>query len=159
MNDLTRPQKHLDLVHIPLFPLPPSANALYASVGRRRVKSKVYIQFIAAARRWMMTNSKVIEESRQLTLETGARRFLHVDTVFYMMRKTIICKDGTPRRNDTSNRLKALHDVLAEIIGIDDCYFFSGSYDKVAVDDERKVGVDITMVISPYEERECNSPT
>lgn len=91
--------------------------------------------------------------ARQLTMATGPRRFMHVDTVFFMLRGRILCKDGTPRRNDTSNRLKALHDVLAEILGIDDSFFFSGSYDKVAVDDESKVGVDIVMVVAAYEER------
>ena len=100
-----------------------------------------------------------IDLARELTLVAGSRRFIHVDTVFYMLRGRILCKDGTPKRNDTSNRIKALHDALAQILGIDDSYFFSGSYDKIAVDDEMHVGVDITMVVTDYEERPCDSPT
>ena len=107
---------------------------------------------------WMKYHSAEIDVARELTLAAGPRRFIHVDTVFYMLRGRILCKDGNPKRNDTSNRIKALHDALAKILGIDDSYFFSGSYDKLGVEDENKVGVDITMVISDYQERPCDSP-
>lgn len=160
MNDRTAPPtKRPDVVNLVRFPLPPSANALYANFGKRRIKTAVYKQFEQAARFWLLRNSRQIDEARSLTLETGPRKFIHIDTVFFMLRKNIICKDGTPKRNDTSNRLKALHDVLAQILGLDDCWFFSGSYDKVAVDLPKHVGVDITMVVSAYEDRKCESPT
>lgn len=156
MNDIACPhqsQKRPEIASLLRFPLPPSANALYASIGKRRVKTAVYKKFEHAARYWMLKHSSEINDARTLTLDTGSQRFIHIDTVFFMERKNIICKDGTPKRNDTSNRLKALHDVLSQILGLDDSYFFSGSYDKVAVDDPSLVGVDITMVLTPYTDR------
>lgn len=106
----------------------------------------------------MRLHPKELQNARELTIGTGPCRFIHIDTVFYMQRSRIFTKAGTPKRNDTSNRLKALHDALAKMLGIDDSYFWSCSADKVAVDDEADEGVDITMVISTYEERDCYSP-
>lgn len=156
MNDRYQPspnQKPPEIVNLVRFPLPPSANALYATVGRRRVKSVSYRLFLRAALNWMKFNSAAIDEARALTTLTGPNRFIHIDTVFYMPRGRIFCKDGRPKRNDTSNRIKALHDALAEMLGIDDCYLWSGSYDKIAVDLEAEAGVDITMVVSTYEDQ------
>lgn len=106
---------------------------------------------------WMKCHSVEVDQARQLTTLTGSRQFIHIDTVFFMLSSRILCKDGKPKRNDTSNRLKALHDAIGQILGIDDSYFWSCSCDKVAVDDEEKVGVDITMVITSYKDRECAS--
>lgn len=47
-----------------------------------------------------------------------------------MKKKSILKKDGTPKRNDTSNRIKALEDVLSKLLGIDDKWFWAGTYDK-----------------------------
>jgi Holliday junction resolvase RusA-like endonuclease len=107
---------------------------------------------------WMKYHAQELDNGRRLTTLVRSKQFIHIDTIFYMHRSRILCKDGSPKRNDTSNRLKALHDALAQILGIDDSYFWSVSADKVAVDDESLVGVDITMVISEYKEHDCNSP-
>lgn len=121
------------------------------------MRSHAYKMFESAARKWMILNPEMVDEARQLTLDAGPNRFIHIDTVFRMLRKNIFTKEQKPKRNDSSNRIKALHDVVAEMLGIDDCYFWSGSYDKVAVDDESEVGVDITMVISTYTDQGCDS--
>lgn len=162
MNDLVppplRPKAPPDVVNLEGFPLPPSVNNLYLTIGKRRVKAGDYRLFERAVMVWMKRNAEALDYARQLTILTGPKRFIHIDTMFYMKRERIFCKDGRPKRNDTSNRIKALHDALATILGLDDCYFWSGGYDKQAVDDDQKVGVSITMVISPYEERDCSSP-
>ena len=161
MSDQSLPQRKAppEIANLTGFPLPPSANGLYKSVGRRRAKSSDYLAFERSAIAWMRWHTIEIDEARELTLLTGPNRYIHIDCVFYMLRERIICKSGLPKKNDTSNRLKALHDALSQILGIDDCYFFSGSFDKVAVDDPSEVGVDVTMVISEYKERDrCSSP-
>lgn len=38
---------------------------------------------------------------------------------------------GTPKRMDASNRVKAMHDCLAEMLQIDDSWFWSVSIEKV----------------------------
>lgn len=150
-TDIT-PDLTVEIAHINRFPLPPSVNELYATVGRRRVKSIPYKRFEDQLRIWMMTNHDQLQLAWSLSMNTGPNNFLHVDCRFHMMRGNILCKDRTPKRNDTSNRIKALHDALSQILGIDDSYFWSGTFDKVAVDDPSKVGVEITMVVSKYED-------
>ena len=161
MSDQSLPKRKAppEIANLTGFPLPPSVNALYATVGRRRVKSREYRVFERSVLAWMKFHTIEVDEARELTLQTGPYRYIHIDCVFYMLRSRIICKNGLPKRNDSANRQKALDDVLSKILGIDDSYFWSGAYDKVAVDDLSDVGVDITMVIAEYKERDrCNSP-
>jgi Holliday junction resolvase RusA-like endonuclease len=146
-----------DIVTLSGFPMPPSVNNLYISMGRRRVKAPSYRAFERQVLQWMMLHAQELDLARKLSTMTGPQRFIHIDAVFFMHRSRILCKDGRPKKNDTANRIKALDDALAQILGIDDCYFWSGSYDKAAVDDESLVGVDVTMVISEYKESECRS--
>jgi len=149
MSERYQLPKPPDVVLFKRFPLPPSVNELYATIGRKRVRSSVYRSYVRAALIWMKMNPEIVKQARELSIETGPHRFIHIDTIFYMNRKNIICADGRPKRNDTSNRLKALHDVLSEIIGIDDSYFWSLSADKTPVENENEVGVDVTLIVSP----------
>ena len=146
------PDINLDVVTINKFPLPPSANALYSNLGRRRIKSKAYRDYLNEVRLWMLMNQRQLHDARRISMNTTPFNFIHIDCRFYMLRTSIFTKDNKPKRNDTSNRIKALHDALSVILGIDDSYFWSGSFDKLAVDHETQQGVEITMVISRYEE-------
>lgn len=96
----------------------------------------------------MLTNHEQLDQARVITLECRARRFLHVDAIFKFHEKNILTKDGKPQRNDTSNRIKALHDVLAAILGIDDSYFWSLACDKKVTLDTQDECVDVTIVVA-----------
>jgi hypothetical protein len=138
------------------FPVPPSVNQLYSNLGfnsGRRVKSKVYIQYQQSVRNWLAANLDKVQGARGLAQEVyGTAQVFHVETTFYMLRKDIICKNGCPKKNDTSNRLKALYDVLEDIVlGLDDLYFWSGTFHKIAVDDLKEVRVDMNFKLRKLE--------
>lgn len=125
------------------FPMPPSVNALYAHVSGRTVKTRVYRDYEQAVYHWMISNGPQVDACRALVKSLDGK-VLHVDAMFYMLRKSILCLNGKPKRNDTSNRLKALHDVLGSIVLlIDDSYFWAGSFSKQIC--ETKAYVDINF--------------
>lgn len=133
--DLTSPHKPPSLyVYLPSFPMPISANALYRpGRGRAVKKSEAYESYDAEVRAWNLRNLRVTIPARAAMKEAlAANKLLRlkVDTVFYFQPKKILCKDGTVKANDTSNRLKALHDALAYVLVINDKLFWSGSFDK-----------------------------
>ena len=43
---------------------------------------------------------------------------------FWFLRENVLTQKGLPKRNDVSNRIKALHDQLSQLLGIDDCWFW-----------------------------------
>jgi len=60
-----------------------------------------------------------------------------------MPNHAIYTKKNTVKKLDATNRIKVTHDMLAEMIGIDDCYFSSGPVEKVVnnVDTDRYVQI------------------
>lgn len=127
------------------FPLPPSVNGLYAWVQGRMVKSKEYRDYEKKVHSWLVDNQEQIKSVRQFIKNLGLQ-VIHIDSVFHITKHEIICLNGKPKRNDTANRLKALHDVLASfILGIDDSYFWSCAADKIAVDGKSSACVNITL--------------
>lgn len=129
------------------FPMPPSVNKLYAYTGSRVVKTKVYRKFDEDVRRWRYGNDGVVRQIREFIVGLK-EHVIHIDTYFHMGRASVLTKEGKPKRNDTSNRIKALHDVLAEhILGIDDCYFWSGSFEKVVLDGANEQSEHVRIVL------------
>lgn len=127
------------------LPVPPSVNQLYAYVCNRLIKTKSYKLYEHATYKWLTVNPEQIRNVRTFFKDIGDH-VIHVDAIFHMKRKDVICKTGKPKKNDTSNRLKALHDILGSvIIGVDDSYFWSGSFEKIAIDDSGEPSVDITF--------------
>jgi len=118
------------------FPVPPSANSLYAwaPTYRRMIKTKKYKEYEREVTKWVMASGSQVKAARQFFHGLN-NQVIHIDATFYMRSKEIICLDGKPKKNDTANRLKALHDVLSSmVIGIDDSYFWSGSFSKEVAD-------------------------
>ncbi len=127
------------------FPCPPSVNRLYIYGNRRVQKSNEYRNYETEVAFWRSANPDQVKKAAEFAKHLGDQ-VIHVDATFHMLRKNVLCKNGKPKKNDTSNRIKALHDVIsASIIEIDDSYFFSGSFDKVAIDGDGDEFVDIVM--------------
>lgn len=117
------------------FPVPPSVNALYRFGHGKVHKSKSYKEYERSVYAWINANQAQVKGVREF-LKDISPYVLDVSAMFYMPRTEIVCLDGRPKRNDTSNRLKALHDALsAAILGIDDCYFWSGGFNKCPADE------------------------
>lgn len=110
------------------IPMPPSMNHAYATVEIEGVHSRVKGAKMRAFERdmatWALANMSDLRRLREIV----RNRFIRIDADFWFERSAVLTKDGKPKRNDTSNRLKALHDQLAELLGVDDCWFWDGSY-------------------------------
>jgi hypothetical protein len=132
-----------DFVELKGFPMPPSDNALKTPLiikGKSRtVKSAEYRLFERAAQSWAMRNQEHLNKARELTLKCAPGWALKVDRVYWFQKSTIVRKTsdkktgaqaGEPKCNDTFNRVKALHDVVATLLGIDDKFFWRGDTDK-----------------------------
>lgn len=142
------------------FPLPPSANHLYKTImikGRiRRCKAKEYAEFEKKALDWknvnhidvglFQANLEFIDVFRGEHLErNGHGTVIHIECEFRFERSRLFNKLGNPKKLDSANYLKALHDAVSEIIGIDDKYFWSGTFSKKAVASVDEEGVRITF--------------
>lgn len=110
--------------------MPPSSNNMYAGTTRR-FKSAVARQFDRDFLTWALVNAQAIAQIRQhlqANMDRDAR--IELNAVFYFPRAAIITKTGAAKRNDTSNRIKALHDSISEAIGFDDSLVWDGSFRK-----------------------------
>lgn len=131
----------------------PTANGLYSS-GRfdsksRRWKSDSYKLFLSYCSTFQLYNQIKIKECELYLKEKTKDGFvIQLDTYFIFPRDKIWTKSKKSKsaihQMDTSNRIKALHDVFAKMINIDDRYFFSGFYDKVEGSKE-----SVTLIIKP----------
>lgn len=126
------------------FPLPPSANALYANVrGIGRVKARKYRVYEAQVQSWALRNPGQLEGLRSLD---KSKYLFHVEHVFYFERSSIVSKAGNPIRNDTSNRIKAVDDLISKLIDVDDSRFWSGSYHKLISFENEWVDLKFTAI-------------
>lgn len=98
--------------------LPISSNLCHTPNFRER---RIYLS--DAARKWSSDMQYLIPR-----FSIGPRSFVRVDFVAFYPFYT---KAGKLRRVDTSNFMFLLHNTIAAKIGIDDCYFKSGSFDSV----------------------------
>lgn len=136
------------------FPIPPSANELYAFSRQagRMIKTREYRNYEKAVYSWLTTNPEQIKGIREFLTDIGDS-VIDISSHFHMPKKSIICLNGKPKRNDTSNRIKALHDALSSIIlGVDDRYFWSGTFNKVVADDKSNGHVQIILKLRTINE-------
>lgn len=133
------------------FPLPPSVNTLYRNLpaGRGRAKTQKYRTYENTCRIWMLQNQNQLWQARALAMDAAAQPFsvLRVDSMFYFEASRILTMAGKPKRNDSSNYLKAPLDMLAQMLHIDDSYFWSGFYDKEPVDHPEYERVDFRLTL------------
>lgn len=128
------------------LPMPPSINACYANnpkAGRGRFKTAAYDFFIKEMMYWRLKNLASVNSAKAILHGLTPGQAIRVEHMFCFERHRIMTKSGRPKKNDTANRIKPLDDQLAFILGIDDCLFWAGTYDKIGLNKEMK---------SPYRE-------
>jgi Holliday junction resolvase RusA-like endonuclease len=124
----------MTIILIPDLPMPPSANELYRNVmGVGRVATKELKDYKSAMKRWAFANNYLVREIADVVAKW---RFIDVSANFHFRHSRIITLDGRAKKIDTSNRLKALHDSLAEALGIDDKVFWNVHAKKLVLREE-----------------------
>lgn len=134
-----------------IVPMPPSANNQLAVVNGRLIKSSKMREF------WIEADLKLGRQVNAQKLALAELRKclrLTVDCRFYFEEKKIWTKDQRVKRMDTKNRLKPVHDVIAERIQIDDSRFWGGYDEKATALHGQPEHVEVW--ITPY--REMASP-
>lgn len=113
------------------FPMPPSVNNVYANVpsGGRR-KTDTYKSYEQTVSHWALQNAHQLNVLRDWVTQIPRAHAIRIDHIFHFHAFRIVTRGGKPMKNDSWNRPKVLHDCLAALLGIDDCYFWSGVLEK-----------------------------
>jgi len=135
------------------FPLPPSVNEYLMPVagrwattkkGRvyqkgRWVKTQEHANYLKRCEKWSMIHNvsfvEIGEELRGMVraARTAKKRIaFKVDTYFAFEDSRLWTVNNLPEQLDADNRLKPCRDALADLLKIDDKYFFSGFFEKVS---------------------------
>lgn len=129
-----------DAVIFKNLPMSPSSNQLYASVRGRLIKSSEGRNYALKMHIWAQRHKSTIDKLKEIL----RGKTLRVDCVFYFPKSKLITKKNTLKRLDWSNRIKALHDSLSDVIGVDDSHFISG-YCCKKISDNDEAYIDITI--------------
>jgi Holliday junction resolvase RusA-like endonuclease len=116
------------------IPMPPSSNNIYGQYEAygetRRVKSDGFRRWEKAFSDWCLEHHTALVAARAELSRLRPGQYIEVRAQFDFRRESILTREGKPKRNDTSNRLKVLHDAIAGALRKDDSLFFDGSFSK-----------------------------
>lgn len=132
------------------LPMPPSVNAIYANnkfAGRGRIKTEAYRYYLRDVEYWRLKHLSVVNAARASLQNMPSGHALRLSYKFWFARNSVLTLKGRPKRNDTANRLKPLDDALAPLLGIDDCLFWDGEFEKITYspDPLTRDFVDVTI--------------
>jgi hypothetical protein len=114
------------------LPMSPQSNNLYSGKAIR-FPSKELKQYKKAMDDWRKEHLGLVCAARAALVAPlpEFQSLLRVDRYFALPAARIFTKDGTAQKLDASNRVKAFDDALADILQLDDRWFFSGTAEKV----------------------------
>jgi len=125
-----------------LFPVAPTTNNLYVSVGKRRVPSKQLKIYKQLVHTWYLQNLREVNEAALYLKGKGP---LTLDLIWRGPRLRFYTKDDRVRRLDASNRIKACEDSLCQLLSIDDSVFFRCSIEKRVIEDRHEESIDVLI--------------
>jgi hypothetical protein len=114
--------------------MPPTINKQLLFANRRFIKSKEARDFDAAVQIYKSNNIKeaVACYRKYFALVELGRLVICADTDFIFPYDKVFTKQNQPKIIDANNRIKSCLDGVANLIGIDDKYFFEGNYRKLS---------------------------
>lgn len=134
------------------IPMPPSSNNQYLSVIRngrpRKVPSAKLSLFKKEMMHWALVHRAAVKSARELIGDAP----VEIEAYFYFPKTKLIAKTGNWKKLDVSNRLKALHDCLSDILHIDDKLFVACYAEKIIGREET-----VTVRVTPTQIREVLS--
>lgn len=143
----------MSIVWLTNFPVPPSVNEYLVPVASNKyaldrrgkpyqkahfVKSDIHRQYLQRCYEWRAYHNvsfgKIQAQLHAALMRSRAERkpfALRVDHYFAFEYDRIWTVNNIAQQLDVDNRLKPCRDALAELLGIDDKYFFSGYFEKL----------------------------
>lgn len=98
--------------------------------SKRKAASLTHFQLQCQSFR-NVNHQKIASIKKECLQWISEGKLLRVDTWFAFENSRIWTKDGQPKVIDADNRRKPMQDGLAQMLGIDDKWFFSGNIEKV----------------------------
>lgn len=142
----------IDLVLLSGIPLPPSSNNQYCLVRRGNKTFHVPSLELKVFQRNMQSYPHQCENfllgKNKIQGWVKANLPLKISAILFFKRERIFTKKKTPKKMDISNRIKALHDCICELLEIDDSVFFNVSIEKAECHENLKEMACIE--ISPF---------
>lgn len=131
------------------LPMPPSSNNAYATNRKTgcRFPSQELKAFKKAIEDWRAARPILLRDARAalVSMRPTDQKVLRVDRFFGFPHQRVFTLAGLPKRMDVSNRIKAIDDVVADMLGIDDSWFFGGTEIK-CISDEPSVTLVLRLV-------------
>jgi len=132
------------------LPMPPTSNHQYISITRRGRTYRVASEELRTFKELMSMYPNIFPDFKvkfHIVQDWAARkRPLEIRCTFYFKRERLFTKDNRFKRLDVSNRLKASHDSLSEILEIDDSYFFKVVAIKAVTQGEESFSAEIRPI-------------
>lgn len=101
----------------------PTSNHQYVPVNGRLIKSSEMRSYDRQIDFLKLKYARKVDAFLEAVTDQSK---IKIDFVFVFPEKKYFCKDGSLRKFDSYNRLKATADSIAKIIGIDDSLFIDG---------------------------------
>lgn len=124
------------------IPIPPTSNNLYASVRGRLIKSIEGRKYESALKLYSIRNFKILDKIKSNLKPSDS---LRVDCFFIFHKNRIISKKGEYKKLDVTNRIKALHDAISDMVGIDDKQFISVGCEKIICENQEDEQVIVLL--------------
>ncbi len=133
------------------LPMPPSSNNQYILVRRGRktfhAPSKELKQFKTAMLGWAFKEAGKISSDKMALIDwMSSGLVIECRAVFFFHKRILFTKKNSPKKMDVSNRIKACHDEVCKILGIDDSLFFKITAEKAICHDNLQEMCCIEMV-------------
>lgn len=119
-----------------------------------RVASRAYVEFKRKIKAWQIANGRTVEAARKEIRDFFKSSFpeftrdcgFSFKRRYYFPTKMLYTKNGSPKKIDLTNRIKALDDCICFILEIDDSLIFESSEKKIEStnSDEAYVSIEIT---------------
>lgn len=125
------------------LPMPPSSNGQYFPMNMagksggqvvRMVPSGDLKKFQKAMEDWKNRNLVAAHKCRAMIRDWQLQgKQVRVDVLAFFNYFDLFTQQGTPKRMDVSNRMKAMHDCLAEMMEVDDSWYWSVAAHKYEI--------------------------
>lgn len=132
------------------LPLPPSSNNQYLLVRRKgksyHVSSPELKKFKVEMEEYPLKRPNDFIQNLSLIKAWKEKKLrLEFHSTFYFSYGRIFTKDHRPKKMDVSNRIKALHDCVASMLGMDDSIIFKMVAEKTLAKMDEKERVEIQI--------------
>jgi hypothetical protein len=141
------------------IPMPPSSNRQYWATAfmiagkptGRLAPSTELKQYVRDFAAWAERNSVLLAKAKKFIRDEILLKdlMLQVDTYACFPGTSLWTQKGMPKKMDATNRLKALHDCLSEVLAVDDSWFWGGHVEKIETRKEPYAFV----VLKPFKPR------